>query len=197
MRSSATFAITRTVVGRIFGSPLGALALLGALAGGPLMTVVAPLGIRRHSSTISGWTYEFAFMAGAVGVALATATRKRLDPLFEISASRPTALTDAWIAVACGILFAGAALLPAFPFVRASDLGLARILPVLAVGAAWSALALRLLPGAESAAWSVAVGTALLPALLPTTHLLLRGTAAAAGLVLGAALVDHPLARQR
>ena len=197
MRCSVEFAIARTVLSRIFSSPLGELGLLGALAAWPLITVAAPLGIRRSSFSKGELNYELAFTAGALGVVLATTARKRLDPLLEVSAAHPAALADAWIVAVGGILFAGIALLPAFPLGLASDLGLARFLPLLGVAAAWSALAIRLLPGVESAGWSVAVGTALLPAIFPTTHLPLRATAAAAALVLGAALVDHPPSRQR
>jgi hypothetical protein len=94
-------------------------------------------------------------------------------------------------------LFCGIALLPAAPLGHASDLGISRFLPWLAVAAAWSALAMRLLPGVEAAAWSAAAGSALLPTILPTTHLVLRSTATATALVLGAVLVDHPPARER
>ncbi len=196
MRASAVFAVTRAVLSRSVASPLGAFALVGALAAWPVITVASPLGILRDSSTSAEWNYELAFMAGTVGLTLATAARKRLDPLIEIFAERPAPLIDAGIVALCGASFAALALLPAFPFGHASDPDLARLLPLLAVAAAWSALAMRLLAG-EAAAWSVAVGAVMLPAIFPTSHLLLRGTAAAAALVLGATLVDHPPARQR
>jgi hypothetical protein len=189
--------ITRAVLSRIGGSPSGALSLLGALAAWPLIAAAAPLGIRRYSSVPNEWIYELAFMAGALGIALATAARKRLEPLLEISAARPTALADASIVAVCGILFAGVTLLPAVPLGRVSDFGLGRFLPLLMVAAAGSALAMRLLSGVEAAAWSVAIGAALLPTIFPATHLLFRTTAATIALVLGATLVDHPPARHR
>jgi hypothetical protein len=176
---------------------MGVLALVGALAAWPSIAVAAPPEILRFSSDNRGLIYELAFMAGAVGIVLATASRKRLDGLIEISACRPGPLLDAWVTGASGLLFAGAALLPAFALGHASDIPFARFLPLQAVAAAWSALAMRLFPAVEPAAWSVAVGTALLPAILPTGHLLLREAAALAALVLGAALVDHPPSRKR
>lgn len=197
MSAAATFALTRTVLSRIVASPFGALALAVALAAWPLATVAAPLGIRRYSSTSTEWCYELAFVSGAVGVGLGTAARKRLDPLIEISAHRPSPHADLWTVAVCGALFYGIALLPAAPLAHASDLGICGFLPWLAVAAAWSALAMRLLPGVEAAAWSAAAGSALLPTILPTTHYVLRSTATATALVLGAVLVDHPPARER
>jgi hypothetical protein len=109
-----------------------------------------------------------------------------------MSPVRPGALSDAVGAGVCGILFAGMNLLPALIFVRSGDFGLDRLLPLLLVATAWSALAARIVPGAGAAAWSVALGSVLLPTILPGDRPLLRASAAAAALILGATLVDHP-----
>lgn len=197
MSPVATLAITRAVLSRTVVSPIGVLALVGVLAAWPLTQVATPVEIHRYSYEKSGLIYELAFMSGGAGLILATAARKRLDPWIELSAARPGPLTDAGIAAASALLFAGLAVLPAFAFGRTSGPEIARCLPLLAVAAAWSALATRLFPAVEQAAWSVAVGTALLPAILPTTHPVLRASAAVSALVLGAALVDHPPAKPR
>jgi hypothetical protein len=197
MNGVAAVAIARNVLSRIFASPLGLLSVVGTLAAWPLLTVVAPLGIRRSSSQALEWNYELAFMASGVGVVLATAARKRFDPVIELSAGVPSPLIDACVVAAPGVLFGVIALLPAILFGRAADSDLARWLPLLMVAAAWSALAMRLFSGIEAAAWSVALGTAFLPTILPTNHPYLRATAAAAALVLGAVLADHPPARKR
>jgi len=195
LSGTSALAVARAALSRTVATPVGVLALVGSLVAWPLITVAAPIEFHRFSSENGGLIYELAFMAGAVGVTLATAARKRLDPLIEVSAARPGPWTDAGLAAGSGLLFAGLAVLPAFAFGRASEAELARCLSLLMVAAAWSALAIRLFPAVEQAAWSVALATASLPGMLPTTHLALRASAAASALVLGAALIDHPPTR--
>ena len=185
-------AMTRATVLGALSTPVGALAACASLAAWPLCVAAAPLGIRDGNDVGSGWIYELAFMSGSAGVALGTAARKRLDPWIRLSAPRLPAGLDLGALGVCGLLFAGLAILPAILSGHASGLPVGRLLLLLAVSASWGVLAMRLAAGPESAGWATALGSFLVPVLWPAPQALARTTVAAAALLVGAWLADHP-----
>jgi hypothetical protein len=192
------------MVQRTLVAPSGILLAAAALAAWPSYSSLAPLGIRSQDVNRERLIYEFAFMFGALGVALASAARKGLAPWIEVVRPRIGAAVDAVAIGACGLVMAAlSSILPLFflragfpdpagALVRAGGSGLGRALPLLAVASAFGSLAVRVTPRAGPAGWITALGSFALPALLPETHLHLRAASAAGALLLGAWLIDHP-----
>ena len=184
-------AMTRAMLWRSFGSPLGALLACAALAAWPGLLVLAPLVIRADSSRVQSWTYELAFMLGALGTALAAAERKRLEPWTLVSMPRVPAAVDALALFACGLAFATISTLPSL-FLSAGTAAPVGTLPLLALSAAWGTLAIRTARSPEATGWITALGSALLPALELQPGALVRSLCAVAALVFGAWCLDHP-----
>lgn len=184
-------AITRATLRRTVSSPAGLVLGAACLAAWPLYASLAPLGIGSQTYGRESAVYEFAFMAGAMGVSLSAAARKELAPWIEACRTRIGASADTVAIAASGFVMALLCAIPPMALARAGGSGFVRALPLLAVASAWGALAVRIAPQTGAAGWITALGSFALPALLPETYLLPRAASAAGACLLGAWLIDH------
>jgi len=185
-------AITRATVRRALASPIGLLVAAGACSAWALYSSFGPIGIRSQDRDRDRLIYEFAFMAGALGVALGAAARKKLSPWIESFRPLVGLLADAVAIATSGLLLALLSVSIPFAFSRGSGSGVTRALPLLFVASAWGVVAIRIAPRSGASGWIAALGSFALPALLPETHVLPRAISAAAALLLCAWLLDHP-----